>query len=355
MKVGILEFRDTNGRYLKALQAYETILEHNGIACERLSPSDPSLLERVRGLDLFIARWGLYDHDRQLVRSLLPAVEEQLGVKCFPDRATCWHYDDKIGQWYLMQARGFPMVDTRVFWERRAALGWLEREAEYPQVFKLTGGAGSQNVLLVRDAAQGKRLVRRMFGRGILPGGFLPGGVRLAHFNLYRELRRAGGDMLRRLRGLDASPWWVCQKNYALFQRFLPGNEWDTRVTVIGGRAFAFRRLVRPGDFRASGSGRIDYDPAGVDPLCVQIALRASRELGFQSMAYDFLFDPAGGPCFCEISYTYVSRAVYDCPGWWDRDHRWHAGHLWPEWCQLADCLSRPDLKAPDLSGLGKF
>lgn len=355
MKVGILEFRDTNGQYLKSLRACEMILEHNGIPFERLSASDPRLLERVRGLSLLLVRWGHYDHDRQIARSLIPVIEVQLGVKCYPDWNTCWHYDDKISQWYLMQARGFPMAETRVFWEREAALDWLEREAVFPQVFKLSVGAGSLNVLIVKNATQGKKLVRRMFGRGLLPGAFIPGTLRWSHFSPWLEARRMGGNILRRLRGLDSSPWWVRQKNYALLQRFLPGNAWDTRVTVIGERAFAFRRLVRPGDFRASGSGRIEYDPSGIDPRCVEIALRASREMGFQSMAYDFLFTPEGEPCFCEISYTYLSKAVYDCPGWWDAQMSWREGHVWPECCQLADCLGIPDLKAPDLSVLGKF
>lgn len=31
----------------------------------------------------------------------------------------------------------------------------------------------------------------------------------------------------------------------------------DTRVTVIGHCAFGYRRYNRPGDFRASGSGRL--------------------------------------------------------------------------------------------------
>ena len=120
-------------------------------------------------------------------------------------------------------------------------------------------------------------------------------------------------------------------------------------MTVIGERAFAFRRMVRPGDFRASGSGRIDYDTSKIDPRCVEIAHRMSTELGFQSMAYDFLFTPEGEPQFCEISYTYLSRTVFDCPGYWDRQMEWHSGHLWPEYCHLVDCLGRPDLKAPEL------
>ena len=225
MKVGILEFRDTNGRYLPVLEAYEKILAHNGIPFERLRASQADFLERARGMSFLLVRWGHYDHDRQLAQALLPVVDRQLRLPCYPDWNTCWHYDDKIRQWYLMCSRGYPMVESRVFWEREEALAWLEREAEFPQVFKLAVGAGSTNVLLVENAAYGKKLVRRMFGRGILPGALMSGGIRLQHFSPYREARRLAGNIRRRLRGLDISPWWQLQKNYALFQRYLPGND----------------------------------------------------------------------------------------------------------------------------------
>lgn len=350
MKVGILEFRDVNGRCIEVIEAYEKILAHNGIPFERLKAGQTDFLERAAKLDLLLVRWGHYDHDRQIALAVLPVVENLMGVKCYPDLSTCWHYDDKIRQWLMMQARGYPMVASRVFWERGEALAWLEREAEFPQVFKLAAGAGSSNVLLVEDAARGKRLVRRMFGSGILPGRVIGGGdVRLRHFSPWRETRRALGNLRRRLRGLDSSPWWQAHKNYALFQRYLPGNDSDTRVTLIGNRAFAFRRLTRAGDFRASGSGRIDYDQDKIDPRCIEIAHRISEEMKFQSMAYDFLFTPEGEPQFCEISYTYLSRTVYDCPGYWDRELNYRSGHFWPEWCHLSDCLGLPDLKVPEL------
>ena len=40
------------------------------------------------------------------------------------------------------------------------------------------------------------------------------------------------------------------RRGYVYFQDFIPDNQFDTRVTVIGNRAFAFIRKVRPGDFR---------------------------------------------------------------------------------------------------------
>ena len=125
-----------------------------------------------------------------------------------------------------------------------------------------------------------------MFGKGILPErGLGINNLRVKHFNIYRELHRIAGNFYRWTKGVDTSPHWRIQKNYVLFQRFLPDNEFDTRITVIGDRAFGFRRMTRKSDFRASGSGIIDYDIGKIDLRCVDIAFRVSQQLGFQSMA----------------------------------------------------------------------
>ena len=113
----------------------------------------------------------------------------------------------------------------------------------------------------------------------------------------------------------------------------------EVRVTVIGNRAFGFIRHNRQGDFRASGSGRIEYDAARVPPAAVRTSHAISRTCGFQSMAYDYLLSREGKPLLSEISYCYLSRAVHDCPGCWDRDLRWTEGHVWPEDAHVDDFL----------------
>jgi glutathione synthase/RimK-type ligase-like ATP-grasp enzyme len=347
MLIGIYDLKDYNGRDLEFLRDYERILDHNGIAHVRLNAHQPDFWDRIRTLDLFIMRWINYDSHALIAHDLLPVIEGQFGIPCFPNQATCWHYDDKIRQYLLMRQSGFPMTESYVFYDREAALAWMETTA-LPTVFKLRNGAGSNNVILVRSRNQGRRLIRRMFGRGITQNRFLDfGNVRFQHFNLYRELHHLVGNLYRWKQGVDVAPQWKIQKNYALFQKYLPGNAFDTRVTVIGERAFAFRRMTRKGDFRASGSGMIDYDLGAIDPRCVEIAHRVSATMGFQSMAYDFLLNENGEPEFCEISYDYLSSAIQRCSGFWDRELRWHDEHCWPEHLHLIYALDRPGLAAP--------
>jgi len=349
MQVGIYKTVDHNGKYLAVNTAYEKILAYNKIRFLRLEAEAPGFWEKIRTLDLFILRWNQMDSKRQLAHDLLPVIEGRLGVSCFPNQNTCWHYDDKVKQYLLLKPFGFPMIKSHIFWNRKTALDWADI-ADYPQVFKLRGGAGSQNVLLIKNRRQAQKLIRRIFGRGIYPEKFFhAGSIRVKHFSLYRELHHLAGNIYRRIRGIDVSPFWQIHKNYALFQNFLPGNKFDTRVTVIGERAFVYRRMVRQDDFRASGSGLNDYDIDKVDMRCVKIAFEVSSALKFQSMAYDFLLDRENQPQFCEISYTFVSRYIFKCPGYFDPQLQWHGGHFWPEYLHLVDALEFADLKQPEL------
>lgn len=345
MLVGI--HKDPFGRFSAFLERYEKILDFNGVAHIRLDASQPDFWERVSELNLFIFRWRQYDDERQMAKAILPIVEREMHIKCFPDLATCWHYDDKIRQYYLLKEHGYPIIQSWVFWDKKAALKWLE-SASFPLVFKLKGGAGSNNVILIKGRPRAKRLVRRMFGKGML-SGHIPGidTIRFKDFILYKAVRKMGGNLLRAIRGEDISLDWQVHKNYCYFQKYLPNNNFDTRVTIIGERAFAFRRLSREKDFRSSGSGKIDYDINKIDVKFLQIALKVSKEMRFQSMAYDFLYNERGEQEFCEISYTYLDTAVYNCPGYWDSGLNWHEGHYWPQYFQLMDLLALSDLKQP--------
>lgn len=349
MLVGIYNWPDHNGFEQPVNRAYREILEHNGIPHKWTHINDPDFWNTVGDLDLLILRWAHHDSDRQFAHDLLPVLEREAGVSCFPNQATCWHYDDKARQSLMFRAHNWPFTQSWIFWERDRALAWAET-AEYPVVFKLRGGAGSTCVWLLKSKRQARAKIKSIFGRGIHSDRlFSWGGVRLSHFNAREEFRRIGGRVYRATHRRDPSPWWRKHKNYAYFQKYLPGNDHDTRVTVIGERAFAFRRLTRKNDFRASGSGMIDYNKETIDPRCLELAFSTSKKFQFQCMAYDFLYNESGQPEICEISYTFVPKAVYDCGGYWDLELNYHEGSLWPEYCQLVDLLHIPDLKQPEL------
>lgn len=318
---------------------YTEILKHNGIPLVIMDANKPDFWGTVGELSHFIYRWEHYEEEKQLAEKILPVIEHQYHIPCFPDQATTWHYDDKIKQYYLMHTRGFPYVRSWIFWSKKDALGWLE-DAEMPVVAKLKGGAGSKNVRLIHSTKKARKYIYRRFGMGHMPSS-----IDRNTFNLRREVLHLGGNLRRFLKGVPLHDTWVREKNYVLFQEFLPDNRYDIRITTIGQRAFAFRRRVRENDFRASGSGMIDYNTGKIDTECIKIALEVSRELHFQTMAYDFIYNKKNEPEICEISYTYLDEPVYRCDGYWDAEMNWHQGHFWPQYFQLMDLLDIPDLK----------
>ncbi|MBU5636460.1 hypothetical protein KOM00_06895 [Geomonas sp. Red69] len=292
------------------------------------------ILEQLEGCDAFMWRHVHAPHMRQVARRLLPVVERELGLTVYPDQQTCWHYDDKIAQSHLLKAAGIPIPRTWVWYDKGAALAWAA-QACYPVVLKLWSGAGSTNVRLVSSASEAVHWIERLFGHGVETLDETP-----------PVLRHRVKHALRALLALDEPHPWELHKDYVLFQEFLPGNDYDTRVTIIGNRAFGYRRHNRPGDFRASGSGNFSVEPGLITPEAVRLAFRVAEKLGTQSVALDLLLRD-GAPVVGEISYTYVSWMVHSCPGHWDGELNWHPGQMWPEQAQIEDLLARLEERTP--------
>jgi glutathione synthase/RimK-type ligase-like ATP-grasp enzyme len=296
---------------------------------------------RLAGCDGFMWRFGYSPNPRLFAKRLLPAVEHGLGIPVFPSFETAWHFEDKIAQSLLLHAAGIPAPATWVFWDSKTALDFC-RSATYPLVLKLSFGYQSANVRLLNSFADAAYWIARLFGPGVT--GLRPPAPK------WRDALQRARRALRQLQGAPAYEdleYCELQHGYFYVQEFLPGNEYDIRVTVIGNRAFAFRRFNRPGDFRASGSGRIDWDPQQIDEEGVRLAFRVARRLQTQSLAVDLL-QHGGRKLLTEISYTYASWAVRDCPGHWvlqsDADAgplSWTEGRMHPEDAIFDDFVSR--------------
>src|SRR5262249_53621216 len=122
----------------------------------------PDILAQLYGCDGFMWRWAHFDGMGRIARRLIPVIEDQLGIPVYPDRDTCWHYDDKIAQAYLLKSLGVPMPQTWIWFDRTSAHGWAD-QAKYPLVLKLATGAGSNNVKLMSSAASAHMWIDRLF------------------------------------------------------------------------------------------------------------------------------------------------------------------------------------------------
>lgn len=346
MLVGIYKL-DTPSFQKKINEVYKKILKHNNIPYVEISLDQPDFWDIIKTLDLFIFRWAQPDDHHQIASTILPIIENTYGVKCFPEQNTCWHYDDKIKEYYLFSAKGYPFIKSWIYWDKNSAHKFAQ-EADYPLVFKLKKGAGSSNVILIKNEEEACNIINKMFGKGISANGF-PNNGSVLSLDLEKMLRKkADKYFLNKVRNIQPEVWQP-SKNYVLFQKFLPNNSFDTRVTTIGDKVFANRRFVRKNDFRASGSGDPDLDMRNVDMRMVKIAQKISKEMNYQTMAYDFLLNENNEPEICEVSYTYADISVLYSPGYWDTELNWHEGNYWPEYFHIKDGLKLEELAQPEM------
>ena len=266
---------------------------------------------------------------------------EYKGIKVFPNVNTCWHYDNKIAQKYLLESICDFTIPTYIFYDLPEAQSWIN-ETTFPKVFKLSKGAGSSNVQLVQSKKQALKLAKKAFSFGF------------SHYGLFKDSsnriqkHQKNRDYYQVIKRLPNTVFNIYkyklatgrEKNYIYFQDFIPDNHYDTRVTVIGKRAFAFRRFVRNNDFRASGSGKIDYSTDDINRDCLKIAFQIAERLKTQSIACDFVQNCNGEQKLIEVSYSFDPYCVYNCPGYWSpTDLDWHPCHTWPQDAIIEDLI----------------
>ena len=328
------------------LEVYREILKYNNIDYIDVDSSDVDFWDKIKNVDLFLYKWGHIDNQRQTALTILPVIENAMGINCYPTMATSWHYDDKVRQYLLLKEHNIPIIQSWIFWDKNKAIEW-SKKTKYPVVFKLAKGSGSLNVKLIHSQTEAESIIKRMFGKGVYQEkmGFI-NNLKIRNFNPEKIARYYGIKMRNFFQGKDTTNFWQVSKNYVLFQKFLPGNEYDTRVQITGRRAYAFRRFNRPNDFRASGSNNWDLDRSKIDMKMVQIALDTSKKLNFQSMAYDFIYDENKDPQIVEISYCYGDYPEFST-GYWDEDLKWHDGRYVPQYLELMDALKMSELKQP--------
>ena len=323
------------------------LLEKAGHEVKWVNVYRADILEQLKGCDGFMWRWAHFGGMGQIARRLLPVIENELGLEVYPDQATCWHYDDKIAQYYLLTAAGIPMPKTWVWFERGQVLEWI-RTATFPLVLKLWAGAGSTNVRLVRDVRKAEEWIERLFGQGV----YSLASASRAPWGWKRRIRSAAKSLLLGQPLNEERSQWQLHKNYVLFQEFIPDNEFDTRVIVIGNRAWACRRFNREKDFRASGSGLVDQTPGKISKDILRFSFDVSRRLRTQSVALDILLKD-GAPVLCEISYTFPRYKPWNqFPGYWFSDLTWVNEPMLTEDAQVEDFLVRLEARKKNLRGI---
>lgn len=231
-----------------------------------------------------------------------------LGIRTFPNWSTFATYDNKRAQAYLFSEQNVPTPRTLVSYDRRECEAFLE-SATFPFVSKTAGGSASRGVRLIRNRRSAQKQIGQVFGDSLTE----------------RVLRRLGRQYPRRV---------DTPRGYVYWQEFIRNNERDCRITVLGKRyVFILYRRNRSGDFRASGSGMLEYEgPAGQREARFLVEL--CRRNDYDCMAFDLLFrgeDFVVSEMSCTFPMTFLDAVpqYYDCVE--DRTNVIRADRVWAQ------------------------
>lgn len=298
-----------------------------------------NIIDELSDCTHFLWHWMHYDYQSVLSAKQILFSLEKSKIKVFPDINTCFYYDDKLGQKYLFESLKIDSIPTNIFYSKSKAIEWLEK-SDFPFIFKLRNGAGANNVIKVKNYNKGRRLIKKAFSSGF------------SHKNKILKIKELFLSFRKNLNLLSLIKLFLSpilflrknafpnEKNYILLQEFIPNNNFDLRIIVVGNRACSLKRFNRENDFRASGSGLIDYpNKENSDIECIKLAFQMNKKLKYQAIAFDFLYRN-GKPILVEISFGFSIEAYDLCPGYWTSDLKWINGGVLPQNWIIEDLLS---------------
>ncbi len=306
--------------------------EKNKIEYRIVNCYDNDIINQLYDCDIF-----LWHHDQNNVKDILFAKQllfslEHSGKMVFPDFKSNWHFDDKVGQKYLFDTLKIPSANTHIFYEKSEAVNWAANTS-YPIIIKLRSGAGSENVKLCKSASEANKFIDKAFMSGYTSIDYW--GDLKERINKYKYRKVSINVVIKGIVRLffpsKLKRFKQREKGYIYFQEFIPDNYFDIRVIVIGEKAIAIKRMVRNNDFRASGSGDINYDPEVININIIKTAFDLTNRIQAQCIAYDFMMDKSGQFRVLEISYGFLVKGYRECQGFWDSNLKFHKEEVFPE------------------------
>lgn len=318
MKIGI---HHRKGSFSERWISY---CKYNNIQYDIINCFDTNIIETLRTGEFTHVMWHI-NHASSKDLMVFPYVlnsADALGIKTFPDYNTRWHFDDKVAQKYLFEAIGAPVIKSHVFYNKKDVELFSEN-IEYPIVGKLKRGAGSTNVFLLKDKIELLKYSNKMFSEGISSSA-------KSFENLNQKIRIAKKfkdpvTLFKKIIGhikknKKEQAINSKEKAYVYLQDFMPNNTFDTRIVLVGDVAYGVRRFNRKNDFRASGSGKFDFNPEQIDKKIIELAFKINKRLKMQSVAFDFIYDSNKNPKIVEVCFGFDMKSWDPCKGYWNKN-----------------------------------
>lgn len=263
------------------------------------------------------------EFNRRFAKRIVYGIDQlNSSAKVWPDLRSCTYYDDKLSQAYQFLALqpycdGVRFAETKVFYSYREFIKWVDHHT-FPFVVKLSTGAGSHNVKLIKSRLQALLYASISFTIGRSRKGsysiFMDRYKSRDILGILRSLGRVIVPSAKGIRGREAG--------YIIAQEYFSGNDGDIRIVVIRNKAIGIRRGNRPDDFRASGSGVITYEVSDLPRELILTAFDLSKLFSMEIVAFDFLKDKSEF-ILIESSYTVSYDSYNKCKGYWDTKGVW--------------------------------
>lgn len=282
----------------------------------------------LNSFDFFV--WHFNPEDKERALGLFTTLD-LLNVKTFPDLKSLIFFDNKIFQSNLLKSLKVNTPSYKVYYDFKSFYKNLSKQ-KFPTVFKLKGGAGSNNVFLVKS---------RIFLLAKAFRIFFIGYNQVSRWNNLMNLIKKFQDrqvgffkvikgfirlFVKTKRDLKLGK----ESGYIYLQEFLPNNKNDIRIIIIGKRCFAFTRYNRKNDFRASGSGISSFSKDLIPKELIKNSFEIYNKLGMISIAFDYLKKDSEYTLI-EISYGFIKNLYENCEGYWTEDLKWHDEDIRPE------------------------
>lgn len=148
-------------------------------------------------------------------------------------------------------------------------------ELNYPIVYKKTTGAGSSGVALVKNNSELVAIIIKNSYISWLDKLKLFVRKYSYSFEAFEEYRKSKHKI---------SPY--------VLQPFVQGLKYDYKVLCFDNKYYSLKRFVRDNDFRASGSGKLNFDKPPIS--LVQFAMKIKEALGTPVISLDICWDGNG-------------------------------------------------------------
>lgn len=238
---------------------------------------------------------------QQEAENKIYVLEKLMGKKCVPSYHEIWPYESKIRMHYFFQNFNLPEIPTYVFNKKSDALEFINK-TQFPIISKLDTGSSSYGVQKIESKSQANRLINQVFS------------------------------------SQGKSTYWPYfrQKEYVLFQTFIPNAKFDLRVIVVGDKLFGYYRYPKKNDYRASGAGI--YEKKGIETKALEIAWQVKESFNARFLATDLLFDEQNGEYkIIESSFfigidTCEQLVVDGIPGYYEKneeEYTFKSGKYW--------------------------